>query len=165
MLSSCNGTPTTPTSARNGSMKKRKRDENSPDGGDSINRKRWRKTSPTAAEYAAMSIGSDFPLQKLVSITYRISGIFRLGLIFVEFATSLKLPKIDTAKNKPYYTSSLRVLEIAKIRLSENLAHLPSVVFAKISRRKIFQIYGRFTNVARSLFFFKFHYKILSIFL
>ena len=76
MLSCCNGTPTTPTSARNGSVKKRKRDENSPDGGDS-NRKRWRKTSPTAAEYATMSVGSDFPLQKLVSITYRISGIFR----------------------------------------------------------------------------------------
>ena len=28
-------------------------------------------------------------------------------------------------KNKPYYTSSLRVLEIAKIGLSENLKHLP----------------------------------------
>ena len=46
---------------------------------------------------------------------YRISGIFCVGLIFAEFATSLKSPKIDTAKNKLYYTSSLRVLEIAKI--------------------------------------------------
>ena len=38
--------------------------------------------------------------------------------------------------------SSLRVLEIAKIGLSENLTHLPSVVFAKISRRETFPIYG-----------------------
>ena len=75
---------------------------------------------------------------------YRISGIFRLGLIFAEFATSLKSPKIDTAKNKPYYTSSLRVLEIAKIELSENLTHLPSGIFAKISRREKFPMYGTF---------------------
>ena len=75
-------------------------------------------------------------------VYYRISGIFRVGLIFAEFATSLKSPKIDTAKNKPYYTSSLRVLEIAKIGLSENLTHLPSVIFAKISRREKFPIYG-----------------------
>ena len=27
--------------------------------------------------------------------------IFRVGLIFAEFATCLKSPKIDTAKNKP----------------------------------------------------------------
>ena len=33
---------------------------------------------------------------------YRISGIFRVGLIFDEFATSLKPPKIDTGKNKLY---------------------------------------------------------------
>ena len=65
-----------------------------------------------------------------------------MGLIFAEFATSLKSPKIDTAKNKPYYTSSLRVIEIAKIELSENLTHLPSVNFAKISRREKFPIYG-----------------------
>ena len=63
---------------------------------------------------------------------YRISGIFGIGLIFAEFATFLKSPKIDTAKNKPYCTSSLIVLEIAKIGLSENLTHLPSVIFAKI---------------------------------
>ena len=37
---------------------------------------------------------------------YRILGIFRVGLIFAEFSTSLKLPKIDTAKNKPYYRIS-----------------------------------------------------------
>ena len=65
-----------------------------------------------------------------------------MGLIFAEFATSLKSPKIDTAKNKPYNKSSLRVLEIAKIWLSENLTHLPSVVFAKISWREKFLIYG-----------------------
>ena len=65
-----------------------------------------------------------------------------MGLIFAELATSLKSPKIDTAKNKPYYTSSLRVLEIAKIGLGENLAHLPCVVFAKISRRAKFPIYS-----------------------
>ena len=74
--------------------------------------------------------------------SYRISGIFRVGLIFAEFATSLKSRKIDTAKNKPYYTPSLRVLEIAKIRLSEHLTHVPSVIFAKISRREKFPIYG-----------------------
>ena len=44
------------------------------------------------------------------TINYRISGIFRVGLIFAEFATCLKSPNIDTAKNKPYYTSPLRVL-------------------------------------------------------
>ena len=62
-----------------------------------------------------------------------------MGLILPEFATSLKLPKKkDTAKTKPYYTSSLRVLEIAKIGLSENLTRLPSGIFAKISpTRKI----------------------------
>ena len=65
-----------------------------------------------------------------------------MSLIFAEFATSLKSPKIDTAKNKPYYTSSLRVLEIAKIGLSENLTHLQSVIFAKFSRREKFPIYG-----------------------
>ena len=43
-----------------------------------------------------------------------------MGLIFADFATFLKLPEIDTAKNKPYYTSSWRVLEIAKIGLGEN---------------------------------------------
>ena len=59
-----------------------------------------------------------------------------MGLNFAEFATSLKWPKIDTAKNKPYHMSSLIVLEIAKIGLGENLIHLPSVIFAKISRRK-----------------------------
>ena len=70
------------------------------------------------------------------------SGIFRVGLIFAEFATSLKSPKTDTAKNKPYYTSSMRVLEIAKIyiglsTLRLNLAH----IFAKISRREKFPIH------------------------
>ena len=59
-----------------------------------------------------------------------------------EIATSLKSPKIDTVKNKPYYTSSLRDLEIAKIGLSKNLKPLPNVIFAKISRRKKFPKYG-----------------------
>ena len=77
-----------------------------------------------------------------VKLVYRISGIFRDGLIFDEFATSLKSPKMDIAKNKPYYTSSLRVLEIAKIGLSENLTHLPNVIFAKISQREKFPTYG-----------------------
>ena len=72
----------------------------------------------------------------------RISGIFHVGLIFAEFATSLKSPNIDTAKNKPCYTSSLRVLEIAKIGLSENITHLLSFIFAKITRREKFPIYG-----------------------
>ena len=69
-------------------------------------------------------------------------GNFSLGFNFAEFGTSLKLPKIDTAKNKTYFTSSLIVLEIEKIGLSENLIHLPSVTFAKISRREKFSIYG-----------------------
>ena len=73
---------------------------------------------------------------------YRISGIFREGFIFAEFAISLKLPKIDTAKNKPYYTSSLRFLEIAKIGLGEYLTHHLSVIFVKISRREKFPIYS-----------------------
>ena len=47
-----------------------------------------------------------------------------MGLIFAEFATSLKSPKIDKAKNKRFYTSSFRVHELAKIGLSENLTHL-----------------------------------------
>ena len=65
-----------------------------------------------------------------------------MGLIFAEFATSLKSPKIDTAKNKPYFTSLLRLVEIAKIGLSENFTHLPIVVFTRISRREKFRIYG-----------------------
>ena len=85
--------------------------------------------------------------QRLVSFSarYHISGIFRLGLIFAEFVTSLKSPKLQrkinpticllfakiTAKNKPQYMSSLRVFEIAKIELIENLIHLPSVIFTK----------------------------------
>ena len=56
----------------------------------------------------------------LLLLKYHISRIFRVGFIFAEFATSLKSPNIDTAKNKPYYMSSLRALEIAKIRLSDN---------------------------------------------
>ena len=71
-----------------------------------------------------------------------IHSLTRVGLIFADFATSLKSTKIDTAKNKAYYTSSLRVFEIEKIILSENLTHLPSVIFAKISRREKFPIYG-----------------------
>ena len=77
---------------------------------------------------------------------YRISGTFRVVLIFAEFATSLKSPKIDTAKNKPYYTSSLRVLEIVKIGLSDNLTHLPSGIFAKIARREKFPILIRYIH-------------------
>ena len=64
-----------------------------------------------------------------------------MSLILAEFAIALKLPKIDTAKNKPFYTSSLRVLEIAKIGLGENSTDLQSVIFAKISRREKFPIY------------------------
>ena len=79
---------------------------------------------------------------RLVTVLYRILGIFRVGLIFAEFASSLKSPKMDTAKNKPYYTCSLRVLKIAKIWLGENLTHLPSGIFANISRREKFPIYG-----------------------
>ena len=74
-----------------------------------------------------------------------------MGLIFTEFATSLKSPKIDTAKNKPSYKSLLSVLEIAKIGLPENLTRLSSVLFAKISRREKFPIYGnmKYFNISR----------------
>ena len=82
-----------------------------------------------------------------LSKLYTVYREFFASLIFAEFATSLKSPKIDTAKNKPYYTSALRVLEKAKIRLSENLTHLPSVTFAKITRREKFPIYGTFPLV------------------
>ena len=61
-----------------------------------------------------------------------------MSLIFAEFATILKSPKIDRGKNKPYYTSSLSVLEIAKIELCEYLKHLPNDIFAKNSRREKF---------------------------
>ena len=40
-----------------------------------------------------------------------------------------------------YYTSLLKVLEIAKIGLSENLTHLPSGIFDKITQHKKFPIY------------------------
>ena len=40
---------------------------------------------------------------------------FLVGFIFAEFMPSLKSPKIDTANDKPYCTSSLRVVEIVKI--------------------------------------------------
>ena len=71
-------------------------------------------------------------IQCILNIQY----IFCVCLIFAEFSTSLKSQNIDTAKNKPYYMSSLGVLEIAKIGLGENLTHLPSVIFAKISWRQ-----------------------------
>ena len=77
-----------------------------------------------------------------LSVMYRISIIFCVGLIFAEFATSLKSQKIDTVKNKPYYTSSLRILEIAKIGFSENLTQIQSGIFAKISWDEKFPICG-----------------------
>ena len=83
-------------------------------------------------------------LKCVCPLKYRISGIFRVGLIFAEFVTSLKSPNIDPAKNKPFYTSSLRALEIAKIGLSKNLTHLRSFIFAKITRREKFPIYGTY---------------------
>ena len=46
------------------------------------------------------------------------------------------------SENKPFYTSSLRVLEIAKIGLFENLTHLPSVIFSQISWHEKLPIYG-----------------------
>ena len=74
------------------------------------------------------------------SLPYNI-GNFCVGLIFAEFATFLQSPKIDTGKNKPYFTSSscsLRVLEIAKIELHEYLKHLPNDIFTKNSRHEKF---------------------------
>ena len=66
--------------------------------------------------------------------------------MFAEFATSLKSPKTDTAKNKPYYSFSLRVLEIEKKGLIENLTNLLSGIFAKISRREKFPMYGKLSK-------------------
>ena len=109
----------------------------------------YRKTLTLAIPFKLFEVGLSYftimyiPCNEAFSFNaYRISGIFRVSLIFAEFATSLKSPKMDTAKNKLYYASLLRVLEIAKIGLSENLTHLPSVIFAKISRREKFPIYG-----------------------
>ena len=89
-----------------------------------------------------------------MDLLYRILGIFRVGLNF-EFATSMKLPKIDQANNKCYYMSSWRVLEIAKIWLSENLTHLPSVIFGKISQHEKFSLYSMVV-----LLIFHYHFKI-----
>ena len=75
--------------------------------------------------------------QKIHYLNYVKRGI---GLIFTEFATSLKLPKIGTVKNKPYHTSSLRVLEILKTGLCKYFTHFPSGIFAKISRCEKFPI-------------------------
>ena len=76
-------------------------------------------------------------LSKDATYMYRISGIFRMGVIFAEFATSLKSPKIDTAKNNPYYTSTLKILEIVKIELGENLTCLPRHFRQNFPKRKI----------------------------
>ena len=67
---------------------------------------------------------------------YRISEIFCVSLIFAEFVTFLKSPKIDTGtKINPIYTPLLRVLEMAKIELCE----YPSKRhFRKNSRREKF---------------------------
>ena len=65
---------------------------------------------------------------------------FSFGFNFRWVPDFPESPKIDPAKNKPYYTSSLR--EIAKIILNQNFTHHPSVVFLKISRRKKFPVYG-----------------------
>ena len=81
-----------------------------------------------------------------ISVIYRISGIFLVGLIFSEFATSLKLPKIDTVKSKSYYRSSLRVPEITKNRTQWKF-NTPSVISAKISRREKFPIYGMWRHI------------------
>ena len=69
-------------------------------------------------------------------------GNFSRGFNFPWVRDFPEIAKIDTGKNKPSYTSALRVLEIAKIGLSGNLTHLPSCIFAKISRHEKFPIYG-----------------------
>ena len=107
-------------------------------------------TKPLVSKGSWMSIlvysvvGSKW--QYIRSLVYRISGIFRVGLIFAEFENSLKSRKIDIANNKPYYMFSLRVLEIAKIGLRENLSFLPSGISAKISRHEKFPIYSNSSN-------------------
>ena len=97
--------------------------------------------------------------------TSTICKIYRISVVFAEFAT-LKSPKKDTPKKNPFYTSSLRVNEIAKIGLSENLTHLPSIIFAKICRRQKFPIYGNSLNatleIKQSQIYM--HFKLINVF-
>ena len=56
--------------------------------------------------------------------------------------------------------SSLRVLEIAKIGLSENLTHLGILIFTKMSRREKFPIYGKLVKFVAFLgFVFPFRFE------
>ena len=73
---------------------------------------------------------------------YRISGIFRVGLIFAEFATSSKSLKMHTVKIRHCYKSVLRALQIGKIGLSQQLTSLPGIIFAKIAWLENILIYG-----------------------
>ena len=47
--------------------------------------------------------------------------MYRISEILLSSRPPWNRQKLDTAKNKPYYPTSLRVLEIAKKGLSENL--------------------------------------------
>ena len=70
--------------------------------------------------YTFSSLGIDF--RKIEKRTYRLPYIGNFSRGF-NFRWVRDQKKKDTAKNNPYYTSSLIVLEIAKIWLSENLTH------------------------------------------
>ena len=81
---------------------------------------------------------SDFEVQEIHTLYWKLLREF-------NFCWVRDLPEIAKnrhSKKKPYHTSSESVLEIAKIGLSEKLTHLQSVIFAKISRREKFRIYG-----------------------
>ena len=59
--------------------------------------------------------------------------------------------------------SSLRVLEIAKIGLSENLTHLGILIFTKMSQRQKFPIYGKLVKfVAFLSFVFSFTFEFFT---
>ena len=74
-------------------------------------------------------------------------GNFSRGFNFRWVRDLPEIAKNRHSKNNPYDTSSLRFLEIAKIGLSENLTHIPRVIFVKISRLEKFPIYGNINYV------------------
>ena len=81
-------------------------------------------------------------LSPAFTLPYHTAGNFHVGLIFAVFVTSLKSPKIDTAKTKPYYmhVSPIRSHQITKIGLREKITQLHIIIFAKNSRYTVFSL-------------------------
>ena len=81
---------------------------------------------------------------------YKISyiGNFSCRLIFAKFTASLKLPKINTAEGKPYYTSSLSLWNSEnKTRWKFN-THSKRHFHQNFQRWKILNIRYNFQNVS-----------------